>query len=751
VDPQIRYGSRIPIGKAISNTSLYLLDDDLNPVPEGVPGEICVAGVSLALGYLDRDDLTAEKFVANPFVGGERLYKTGDLGVWLPGGNLELIGRKDNQVKIRGYRIEIGEIEATLLQHPEVEETVVVAREDPFGNKRLIAYVAGRGPIESAGLRALLKARLPEFMMPSAFVVMDKMPLTANGKIDRKALPDPDAPGFRNTASSDVPQNETQEVLARIWQDVLGIGRVGINDNLFEIGGDSILVIQIVSRARQAGIKLAPAQLFERQTIAELSRIALPVRPPAGVNEHIDGAAPLTAAQEWFFEMDIAERHHFNQSVMLEIKPGLDAAIAEEATRKLLQHHDALRLRFFQSNGRWVAEHSPMPDAAPFSVVDVSRLSPDDQDEAILASASDLQARFDLSSGPLIHVRLFLLGSGRAARILFVAHHLVIDGVSWRVLLEDFYAVCSGTDLPRKTTSYRTWATRLREEARSVAEHDYWRSSRRLQVKPIPVDYAYGAHENTVDTAREATIELDEAVTAALLHEAPKAYNTEINDLLLTALARTLVEWTGQETMLIDLEGHGREDLFEDLDTSRTVGWLTTLFPVLLDMHRDAAPGEALKSVKEQLRAVPRRGIGYGMLRYLSDDKALINALKAFPKADVLFNYLGQTGRVLAQGLSWVPILGLNGPEQSPRSKRPHLLEISAIVMNDRLKVSWTFSEKVHSKSTIDNVVRRYETTLRGLIQHCTTAETRQYTPSDFPAARLDQKSLDALIARIKI
>ena len=750
VDPDKAYGSRIPIGKSISNTSIYLLDEKLDPVPEGVAGEICVGGVSLARGYLNREDLTAEKFVPNPF-GSGRLYRTGDLGVWLPDGNLELIGRKDNQVKIRGYRIELGEIEAGLAQHPRVKETVVLAREDQPDNKRLVAYVTGDPSLEEAELRPFLKARLPEFMVPSAFVVLQKMPLTANGKIDRKALPVPGGAEPGKDPSLDAPRNAKEEILVRVWKEVLGIDRVGIHDNLFELGGDSILVIQIVSRARNAGLKLTPPQMFEYQTIAQLSSLAALAPHLEGPQESVEGMAPLTPIQEWFFEQDIVDRRHFNQSVMLEVPSEFNAALGEAATRKLVEHHDALRLRFFEQGSRWFAEYRPLSDSTAFSVLDVSHLSGPDQDAAVVASASELQTSLDLHSGPLIRVRLFLLGPAKPARILFIVHHLVVDGVSWRVLLEDFHAAYSQSSLPAKTASFKAWSGLLKEYASAHIsdERSYWLSENRRRVPPIPVDHAGGASMNTIESSREVTISLDEAATAALLHEAPRAYNTEINDLLLAALSMTFVGWTGHDRLLIDLEGHGREDLFEDVDISRTVGWLTAQFPVVIELQKDAGFGEALKSVKEQLRAAPRRGVGYGLMRYLSGDIGLVDELKSLPKAEVLFNYLGQTGRALSPGTLWTPIIGMNGPEHSAHGKRTHLLEIHGIAIDGRLSLTWNFSENVHLRATVEALARRYEETLRGLIDHCKTAPAKEYTPSDFPAARLDQKSLDALIARI--
>jgi len=754
VDASSHYGSRIPIGKPITGTSIYLLDEHLKPVPEGVVGEICVGGASVARGYLNRDELTAEKFVASPFVAGERIYLTGDLGVWLPDGNLEVIGRKDNQVKIRGYRVELGEIESVLDQHALVKESVVIAREDDRGNKRLVAYVTANGASDVAELKEFLRTRLPEFMVPSTFMVLERMPITANGKIDRKALPETLEPSAPADPTAGLPQNPAQETLVRIWQEVLGVARVGIHDNLFDLGGDSILIIQIVSRAKEAGLKLSPNQLFDQQTIAELSEVAVVTQAAAMVMEQetIEGPAPLAPMQAWFFEQRFAEPQYFNQSVCLEAQ-GVDIAAAATATQAVLAHHDALRLRFAQQGGRWTAEYAPLPAEAPFQIIDLTKVAADRLDERVREAVGACQASLDLSTGPLLQVRMLQLGQDRPSRLLFVAHHLVVDGVSWRILLSDFstaYAQVLGTEpvaLPSKTTSFRTWTTRLTELAPTLDSH-YWLSAPCDGVRALPTDQPAVAGANTVASAREVTRTLDAETTTALLQEVPRAYTTEINDVLLAGLALTFQSWTGRGDVLLDLEAHGREELVEDADTSRTVGWFTAQFPLLLQVGGHDSPGDVIKSVKEQLRAVPQRGAGFGVLRYLSSDAQAVEPLKQRPAPEVLFNYFGQAGRVLAPELQWTLMAGANA-DVSPRAQRSHLLEINGMVTDGCLTVTWTYSDAVHHRATIDDLASRYESNLLLLVDHCRTTTTKQYTPSDFPAAKLDQKSLDALLAKI--
>jgi non-ribosomal peptide synthase protein (TIGR01720 family) len=737
VDPLAPYAARIPIGKAIDNIAIHLMDRNLNLVPEGCIGEICIAGAGLARGYLNRPDQTGTAFVPNPFQDGERLYRTGDLGVWLPDGELELIGRMDTQVKIRGYRVELGEIEAVLAQHGRIRDAAVVAYENQPGEKRLAAYVTVDAPVSPAELREYLKKRLPEFMVPPVFVVLDAMPLTANGKIDRKALPAPKEAAAAGGAG-DAPESEIEERLARIWAEVLGLDRVGIRDNFFELGGDSILIIQAVARANRAGIRLSAQQFFEHQTIAELAAVAVDARAVAAEQGVVTGPVPLAPMQEWFFSRSFAAPHHFNQSVMLEVPPDLAPETVEAAVEELLKHHDALRLRFAKIGDQWEQRYD-MPGAeTPFTWSNVST------DPEVERRAAQIQSGMDLVHGPVIRVHLFRRPQSDPCLLLVAAHHLVIDGVSWRILLEDLYALCRGAALPAKTSSFREWTSRLGELSRTDFEGlSYWRHVGAAPVTSIPKDREGSCDRNTSASAADVRCSLDQSRTHDLLHEAPRAFNTRIDDILLTALLLTFMEWTGSSELLVDMEGHGREDLFADIDCSRTVGWFTAVYPVLLRGESGASPVQALKAVKEQLRAIPLRGLGYGLARYLRREPEVL----AQPAAEVLFNYLGQTDRVLTAGARWKPVLGLNGPEVGSANRRSHLLEINGIVSAGQLAMTWAFSRNIHDRATIERLAQRYTAILGALVDSCRTADSPAYAPSDFPGARLNQKELDALIA----
>ncbi|MEH2211070.1 non-ribosomal peptide synthetase/type I polyketide synthase [Nostoc sp.] len=746
----------IPIGRPIANTQIYLLDRQLQPVPIGIPGEIYIGGVPLARGYLNRPEQTALAFIRNPFsdTPGDRLYKTGDLARYQSNGDIEYLGRIDDQVKIRGFRIELEEIEAVLSQHPAVQETVVIVREDVPGNKRLVAYVvANQTPIPAiAQLQQFLKQKLPEYMVPTIIVFLDTLPLTPNSKLDRRALPAPDPARSELAGSYVAPQTSAEEILAKIWAEVLGVKQVSIHDNFFELGGDSILSIQIIARANQAGLVLTPKQLFFNQTIAELATVAEISSVSQIKQKLVTGEVVLTPIQRWFFEQELSQPHHWNQAMLLEVRQTLDPGLLEQVVEQLLMHHDALRLRFVRSASGW-QQVNALPDAVlPFTRVDLSWLKEEEQKPAIEAAAAELQASLNLAEGPLVRVALFDLGAKQPNRLLFIVHHLAVDGVSWRILLEDLQTTYQQLNhkqaiaLPPKTTSFQDWSQRLFEYARSPAlesELDYWLTCSRSFVASVPVDDLQG--DNTEASACTLSVSLSAEETHALLFEVPKAYHTQINDALLTALVQTCAQWTGNRYLLVDLEGHGREEILEGVDLSRTVGWFTTVFPVFLELPEADNLPEALKAVKEQLRRIPQRGIGYGLLRYLKGNTDITEQLQNLPQAEVSFNYLGQLDQMLSPDGMFGVAKESSGPENSLRSHRSHLLEINAFVVGGCLQLDWIYSNNRHQRTTIEGLVENFVAVLRSLIDHCQSPDVGGYTPSDFPLARLDEDKLSKL------
>jgi amino acid adenylation domain-containing protein/non-ribosomal peptide synthase protein (TIGR01720 family) len=605
-------------------------------------------------------------------------------------------------------------------------------------------------------LRSYLQNNLPEHMIPAAFVMMDELPLTPSGKVDRRALPAPGQARPDLEEAHVLPRNRAEELLADIWMQLLGLETVGVNDNFFELGGDSILSIQVVARASQAGLRFTPAQLFQHQTIAALAAVTETTQEIQADQGPISGRVPLTPVQNWFFEQDLAEPHHYNQSILFQTPRTLQADRVAAVMDELLSHHDALRMRFVRDGSAWQQSIAPAGERAWLTRYDLSAFPESEQASEIERTAAELQASLNLADGPLLRVALYDLGESRPGRLLFVIHHLVVDGVSWRVLLEDFDTVYRLLEqgepvrLPARTTSFQHWAERLAQYARSralEAERGYWTRLGGSVVAPLPRDRA--GESNTVGSSRSVGVKLSVDESRELLQEVPKAYHTQINDVLLTALVEAFAEWTGERRLLIDLEGHGREGLFEGVDLTRTVGWFTSIFPVLLDPGDTAELGETLQSVKEQLRQVPNHGIGFGILRYPSGEGGAAEELR-LPQAEIVFNYLGQYGSEGSDEGAWKTARESAGSNYSPLGKRSHLIEINGSVFEGRLEMDWSYSEDVHRRSTIERLAGDYMTALRMLIRHCRSQEARRYTPSDFAKAKISQKDLDKLISKLR-
>ncbi|WOX15494.1 non-ribosomal peptide synthetase [Streptomyces sp. N50] len=739
----LRESVYVPIGRPLPNTRVYVLDAALQVVPMGVPGEIWIGGGGVGRGYHGRPDLTAERFVRSPFHDGERLYRTGDRARRLPGGDLEFLGRADDQVKIRGFRIELGEVESALLTHPDVEDAVVVAWQEDNGRRRLVAYVVTGADLPTSDLRGHLSGTLPEYMVPAVFVRLDRLPLTPGGKVDRRSLPEPEVDTSRLAGAYAAPRTEAEEMLARVWADVLGVDRVGIHDNFFELGGDSILSIQVVSRARDAGLRLTSKLLFLHQTVAALAEAAEIADTPLAVEEPVQGRAGLTPIQRWFFAEHTVSPDHYAMSVYVELAPGTQFGLLEQALAAVVEHHDALRMRYTPTSEGWVQEYGESPAEGLLVTAESA-----DADTAALAAQESL----DLAAGQLVRGVFFEEGAQLPPRLFLAVHHLVMDGVSWRIVLEDL-AIAYGqlgagraVDLGQKTSSYQRWSDRLTEHVRSGALDDeiaYWQNVRPGQAPRLPQDNDgenLTAHEKTVE------VRLDTEATEALLHRVPAVYRTRINDLLVTALVRVLADWTGQQRVVVGLEGHGREELFADTDLSRTIGWFTTHFPVALTLPADRRWDTLIKNVKEQLRAVPGNGLGYDALRFLSLPDAPGQALRTDGLPEISFNYLGQfDGTTHDDGLirDRLPALG---DDHAPDEERPYLLDVVGLVEDGRLGFTWIYADTVFEATTITRLAEGFVTALRGVVRHCLLGSSGGATPSDFPLARLDQAGVDRVV-----
>ncbi len=735
---------KVLIGKPISNTTCYILDRSTNIVPLGVKGEICIGGAGVGRGYLNKEHLTVEKFIPSPFIKGERLYRTGDLGRWLTDGNVEFFGRMDEQIKIRGYRIECGEIEQMLLQHPSIQESVVIAR-DSGKEKELVGYIRSTDKnFKVSELRAYLSRFMPDYMIPSWFVLMAEFPLTPNGKLDKKALPEPK--GRDMTRGEYLPAgNEMEKRLVQLWEQILGRQPIGINDNFFELGGDSIKAIQVMAALHQVQLKCELRQIFQYPTISGLA-------PNICSIENIDqgiitGPVPLTPIQHWFFQELKGSFHHYNHSVLLKAKQRLDEILLSSLFQEIVKHHDALRI-VYRINGTEIFQENL--GHSPLTVETVDLMKEDDLAKQLEFYANQVQSGLDLEKAPLMRVVLFKAPD--ADRLLIVIHHLLVDGVSWRILFEDisigYQQALSGKpiQLPLKTHSYKTWAASLDEYKNSdtlLKEIDYWRTIEETEVKPVPIENASGS--NLYKDRQTIEVGLTETETDELLTQTNQAYNTRINEILLTVLARTLFKWYGGTKSLIALESHGREH--NDLDLSRTIGWFTAIFPIVLDISDSDKLDYQIKLIKETLRNVPQNGIGYGLLKYMTNKEI---GLTFQSKPQIAFNYLGQFDQDIPHNLFSLAEES-TGENISPLSELTHDLSMSGIIVGNQFKISVTFSPYRYQPQSIEKFLELYREDIGLIISHCQQKDDHELTPSDLSYTELGLDELDDIIDSIQL
>ncbi|MEY4579587.1 MAG: hypothetical protein RL701_4290 [Pseudomonadota bacterium] len=738
----------VPIGRAVGQRRVYLLDTQWLPVAAGVIGEVFIGGAGLSRGYQARPSLTAASFIPDPWSEepGARLYRTGDLGRWLPTGDVEYVGRRDQQVKLRGYRIELGEIEWRLREHDAVSDAVVLLVTNAAGHKRLVGYVETPNPEAlqlSAALQAHLAALLPEHMVPAQFVALQLLPKTPNGKVDRKALPHPELVQAQGANDAAEAATDLERLLAQIWCDVLGLSRVGLDDNFFELGGDSIIALQVVSRARAAGVRVAPKHLFVHQTVRSLAAVSGSDAPVASVvaAEPAFGLVPLTPIQRSFFAAHWPVPQHFNQSVVLVPRRPLRAELVARACELVAEHHDALRLRYtahtFEQHYAGRAEWTLRVQSAPLTAAEFA------------LAADQMQRSLDLTMGPLSAALLATLDDG-SQRLLLVIHHVLVDAVSWRVLIEDLETVYAQLEraeavrLPARTASFRAFSEWLVQRAESpdvARELEFWTAQLESEGSPdLPCDMPHASLR--AGSSATVAVELSEEATEQLLRRVPEAYRTQVNDVLLTALARVLCRWAGRETVSVSLEGHGRAS---ELDLSRTVGWFTSVYPLQLTAALGldhASTATALKGVKEQLRALPNNGIGYGVLTQLAA-AGLREPLAARRAPRVTFNYLGQFDQSFsAASLFKLEASGASQHEDNPLSS---WLSFDGLISEGRLSLQIRYSSELYRRETLLELAAAYRSELEHLIAHCVSPAAGGVTPADFPLLAAKQAQLDAL------
>ncbi|AKD30028.1 MULTISPECIES: non-ribosomal peptide synthetase [Bacillus] len=744
------YDHSIPIGRPVGNSTAYIINSRGTPQPIGVIGELCTGGDGVARGYFGRPELTEEKFVPNPFVPGERMYRTGDLARWLPDGTIEYAGRMDDQVKIRGYRVELGEIEAALRSLDGVKEAAVSVRTGQSGNKELIAYMSLQTDMDTEKVRSSLSKQLPNYMVPAYMMELEKLPLTPNGKLDRKNLPEPEL--ALQTAYT-APRNELEEQLSVIWQEVLGTKQVGIEDSFFELGGDSIKALQVAARLGRYGWKMTASDLFRHPSIKELAPL---IRKAERVIDQrpVEGDIPWTPVQHWFLSQRMENRNHFNQSVMMFSSDALHKQPLKQALEHLVIHHDALRITVSSENEsiRQINHGIQKDELYSLDIWDLSET--DTWEREIEDEVAALQQRMDIEKGPLLKAGWFKTRSGDY--LFITVHHLAVDGVSWRILLEDLSAAYTHAvkgqpvQLPPKTDSFKQYAVRLSEYAKSsklMREEEYWRFIEEETAAELP--YEKPQHQTGADSIRQTvSFTLTEEETSVLLQQVNRAYHTDTQDILLTAAALALRDWTGGGRLRIAMEGHGREHIMPELDISRTVGWFTSMYPVLIDLNTAGAElGTAVKTVKDTLGRIPDKGIGYGILKYMTPPEQKTIRFRQAP--EISFNYLGQFNDTEEQHTFSLSGLA-SGHDITPTWQREQAVEMSAMAAQHKLHFSLSYPPSRFRKETMEQLLQTLQQYLRDIMAHCTGKEEAEKTVSDFSSKTLTSDDLDSIASFVE-
>ncbi|WP_321834708.1 non-ribosomal peptide synthetase [Clostridium butyricum] len=735
----------IPYGRPLANQKFYVLNYDMQICPIGVKGELYIGGKGLSDGYMNDEEKTRNAFIKHNDLG--NLYKTGDFGIMNKDGYIEFLGRKDHQVKIRGHRIELGEIEKGILDYPKIKKALVLDYKENDGSKSICAYIERESDISIKELRAHLGKTLPGYMIPRHFVEVDKMPLNSNGKIDRKQLPSIEI-SEEISQNYVAPRNEIEKALVSGWESILCKNKIGINDNFFDLGGDSIKAIQIIAKLKKSNLKLEMQNIFIYQTVAELSEIAV-YDVSKSYQGSIIGKVGFTPVQKWFIENNFENTDHWNQGYVLYKKDGFDSNVITDVLDKIVVHHDALRMIYDLENKIQV-NRDINETAYEFRIFNLS--DDDNIDSKINESIELLQSKISLTNGILIQVGLFKTKDGDHLSIII--HHLVVDGISWRTILEDFttayYQRLNNEDiiLQDKTISYQEWSLKIDEYANSnnfKHEIDYWKSVEKIKLDDFKFK-GYGEISKNKDSQIISSY-LEEDITNKLLEEAHKAYNTEINDLLLSALGLAFNEWCGVKNIAITLHGHGREQIADNLDISRTVGWFTSMYPVVLEMSTPDNISNQIKTTKEYLRRIPNKGIGYGILKYIY--KSVEEAIPEFTlKPMISFNYLGQFDNNVETKLFDVTPIAQKYCVSSECS-RPYIFDVSVMLADKKLNVNISYDERKYLKSEIEDLVALYLKYIIEIVEHCVGKNETELTLSDMSNKEISEDDFENILELI--
>lgn len=707
----------IPIGCNLDHVQIYILDRYLHPVPMGTPGEIYIAGEGLSRGYINQIELTKERFVTNPFIEGSKMYRTGDLGKRLDNGEIVYLGRIDQQIKIRGFRIELEEIEKQIREFMNVKEAVVICGESTKGSKYIAAFVVSRTHIDQGEMRAFLTKSLPNYMIPTYIMNIDKIPVTHNGKIDKKQL-------IRLLEGDQVkyvpPRNTLEEIVTDVWREILDVDKVGISDNFFDLGGDETSALSVVMELQKLNIALKVSDLRLYSTIEKLSE-HMKYNEGTASQQIVTGDVELTPIQKDFFERRLSHKERWNQAFCLYKEDGFNEETVKQVFEKIVEHHDALRMRFSNKEEEVLQFNTGLyENSLTFEVYDFTNCI--NRYKNIEDVANCLQVGISLENGPL--VKIGLCKTKKGDHLLIIIHHLVVDGVSWRIILEDFATgykqIANGENLclPSKTDSFKQWADELKLYSKSEElqkELAYWKGINEASANKLPKDQWVSVRRFRDVRSEELILSKEE--TTDLLKNVHKAYGTQANEIMLSILGLSIQEWSGLDNVLINLEGHGREEIISNMNIKRTVGWFTSFYPVVLTMNEGKSLDQYVNTIKDSLRNVPNKGIGYGILKYMSELEEYDR--KSFRyKPEINFNYLGQFGEDSYNDvftLSDAPI----GDCVDSNDETQYALNIICKVIDKQLSITFRYDCNEFKEGTIAKLKEIFNEKQKEVITHC--------------------------------
>lgn len=737
-NPEMDKRASIPIGRPADNVKIYILDKYYNPLPSNIVGELFISGDGIARGYLNKPELTAEKFIKSPFVNEEKMYRTGDLGRFIGTDIIEYVGRLDQQVKILGHRIELGEIEKYMMFHESVKEVVVLDHQDKRGTY-LCAYIIKKKVLDKDELRKFLLKYLPQYMIPIHIVELKEFPLTSNGKIDRMALSRYKNIDVKNQKEIVIYRNEKEKLLINTINELLNINIVNVKENFYHLGGDSIKAIQMTSKLSEKGFKIRVKDILDNPIIEKMALFV--DEKHKSIEQKISkGSIKNTPIVSWFLSQEFKHINFYNQSIMIELNSRFETIRVTEILNKIIEHHDALRMNYNRQHGRLFYNHKHLKDKIEIEEYELGDVSPLMQDKKISMITNRLIGNCDIENELLIKACIF--NYDKSKKLFITAHHLIVDGISWRIILEDFNTLHKQIKknqklhLPLKTYSYQTWAEMLEHYSKqnSHEEEQYWKNimSKKFQ---FPLD-----HKNGLDTmlySNTAIARLSKGTTLTLTKEANESFHTEPIELLITSLLRTIKTFVGVDDIVIELEGHGREDIFDDMDVSRTVGWFTSIYPFYAKLTGEDLFTHIIE-VKEKIRKIPNNGINFGVMKYLSktiDDKN---------KRYIRFNYLGNfTTRREPNSLNLENQFSLESHKDNHLTS---IMDINCYIIEDRLNVLLTYSKEQFYERTVNHFIDLFISNIEDITTYCCHKETMQFTPSDFDTVDLSLEDLDNLI-----